>query len=146
MFPRDWWGGSGAPARASRVGLAVAMLAGAAAQLTCGPDAPLGEPDNPRPALATDEPARIAFAAPRLPSGSLRGHNLLLVTIDTLRADAVGAYGGRRVPTPTLDRLSREGMRFDAAFAHAPMTLPSHASILTGRSYRMSALMARAAS
>jgi len=56
--------------------------------------------------------------------------NLLLVTIDTLRADALGSYGGS--PTPNLDRLAAHGARFDAAHAHAVVTLPSHASILSG--------------
>ncbi len=58
--------------------------------------------------------------------------NILLVTIDTLRADAVGSYGGRAV-TPNLDRLAARGARFDFAHAHAVVTLPSHGSILTGR-------------
>jgi arylsulfatase A-like enzyme/Tfp pilus assembly protein PilF len=58
--------------------------------------------------------------------------NVLLVTIDTLRADVVGAYGGRAV-TPNLDRLAAHGARFELAHAHAVVTLPSHASILTGR-------------
>ena len=57
--------------------------------------------------------------------------NILLVTIDTLRADALGAYGGRAA-TPNLDRLASHGARFDFAHAHAVVTLPSHASILTG--------------
>jgi arylsulfatase A-like enzyme/Flp pilus assembly protein TadD len=58
--------------------------------------------------------------------------NVLLITIDTLRADALGTYGGPAA-TPALDRLAREGVRFDFAHAHAVVTLPSHASILTGR-------------
>jgi choline-sulfatase len=60
------------------------------------------------------------------------GQNLLLITIDTLRADALGAYGGRAA-TPNLDALASVGARFTFAHAHAVMTLPSHASILTGR-------------
>lgn len=58
--------------------------------------------------------------------------NVLLLTIDTLRADALGSYGGRAA-TPNLDRLAGRGVRFDFAHAHAVMTLPSHASILTGQ-------------
>jgi arylsulfatase A-like enzyme/tetratricopeptide (TPR) repeat protein len=58
--------------------------------------------------------------------------NVLLVTIDTLRADALGSYGGRAI-TPNLDRLAARGARFAFAHAHAVVTLPSHASILTGR-------------
>ena len=57
--------------------------------------------------------------------------NVLLITIDTLRVDALGFAGGE-AETPNLDRLSREGLRFDFAHSHAVVTLPSHASILTG--------------
>jgi arylsulfatase A-like enzyme/Tfp pilus assembly protein PilF len=60
------------------------------------------------------------------------GQNVLLLTIDTLRADALGAYGGQAA-TPALDRAASAGVRFDFAHAHAVLTLPSHASILTGR-------------
>lgn len=62
----------------------------------------------------------------------IEGQNVLLITIDTLRADALGSYGGPAA-TPALDRLAAEGVRFDFAHAHAVMTLPAHASILTGR-------------
>ena len=58
--------------------------------------------------------------------------NVLLITIDTLRGDALGAYGGAAA-TPNLDRLAAEGLRFTFAHAHAVVTLPSHSSILTGR-------------
>ena len=58
--------------------------------------------------------------------------NILLITIDTLRADVVGSYGGRAVTT-TLDALASRGARFEQVHAHAVVTLPSHASILTGR-------------
>lgn len=57
--------------------------------------------------------------------------NVLLVTIDTLRADALGSYGSGTA-TPVLDRLAAQGARFDFAHAHAVVTLPSHASMLTG--------------
>jgi arylsulfatase A-like enzyme/Tfp pilus assembly protein PilF len=57
--------------------------------------------------------------------------NVLLVTIDTLRADALGSYGGRAA-TPNLDRLAAHGARFTFAHSHAVVTLVSHASILTG--------------
>ena len=61
------------------------------------------------------------------------GLNVLLITIDTLRADAVGAYGNRAVSTPWLDRLSAGGVRFSDARAQSVVTLPSHANILSGR-------------
>ena len=57
--------------------------------------------------------------------------NVLVITIDTLRADALGSYGGAAA-TPNLDRLAAAGVRFEFAHAHAVVTLPSHASILTG--------------
>src|SRR5437867_2933078 len=59
--------------------------------------------------------------------------NVLLVTIDTLRADHVGCYGYKFASTPTIDGLASRGIRFETALAHAPLTGPSHASILTGR-------------
>lgn len=58
--------------------------------------------------------------------------NLLLVTIDTTRADRVGAYGHAGARTPTLDALAADGVRFESCSSTAPITLPSHASILTG--------------
>src|SRR5262245_31521918 len=80
----------------------------------------------------------VAIAAYRRP-GQLQAdlrpianQNVLLITIDTLRADALGSYGGRAA-TPALDRLAEQGVRFDFAHAHAVVTLPSHASILTGQ-------------
>src|SRR5262245_39945505 len=62
---------------------------------------------------------------------AIPGQNVLLITIDTLRADALGSYGGAAA-TPAIDRLAAEGVRFDFAHAHAVLTLTSHASILTG--------------
>ena len=73
---------------------------------------------------------------PLLQSGHLRGGNVLLVTIDTLRRDRLGAYGNGRGLTPTLDRLASSGVRYTHAYSHAPMTLPAHTSILTGRTPR----------
>jgi arylsulfatase A-like enzyme len=57
--------------------------------------------------------------------------NLLLVTLDTTRADALGAYGGKAV-TPSLDHLAAEGVVFEQASTVAPLTLPAHASLFTG--------------
>jgi len=61
------------------------------------------------------------------------GLNVLLVTIDTLRADAVGAYGRAGGPTPWIDRLASAGVLFTNAYAHNVVTLPSHVNILTGQ-------------
>lgn len=61
------------------------------------------------------------------------GLNVLVVTIDTLRADALGAYGRKGALTPITDRLAREGVVFEDAHAHNVTTLASHANILSGR-------------
>lgn len=61
-----------------------------------------------------------------------RAPDVYLVTIDTLRADHVGAYGYAAAQTPTLDALARDGVRFEQAFTASPITNTSHASILTG--------------
>ena len=61
------------------------------------------------------------------------GLNVLLITIDTLRADSLGAYGNAQVATPWLDRLSSGGVRFSRASAHNVVTLPSHVNILSGQ-------------
>lgn len=62
-----------------------------------------------------------------------RPRHLVVVTIDTLRADRLGAYGSTTVPTPHFDRLASEGVRAVDASAHVPITRPSHASLFTGR-------------
>jgi arylsulfatase A-like enzyme/Tfp pilus assembly protein PilF len=76
--------------------------------------------------------ASWCLRTPAFALGVTADRNILLVTIDTLRADALGSYGGRAI-TPNLDRLAAAGARFSFAHAHAVVTLPSHASILTGR-------------
>ena len=68
-------------------------------------------------------------ASPKAPEAR---PNVLLVTIDTLRADRVGCYGHASASTPVLDALAARGVRFETAVAHVPLTGPSHASILTG--------------
>ena len=57
--------------------------------------------------------------------------NVILVTIDTLRADHVGAYGNKTVQTPHLDRFAREGVVFEQAFSQTHITVPSHLSIMS---------------
>jgi len=79
----------------------------------------------------------------RTPSGTLLGRlaagvsasdlNLLVITLDTTRADRIGAYGFRDIQTPNLDRLAREGVLFEQAASAAPLTLPAHSSIFTGK-------------
>jgi tetratricopeptide (TPR) repeat protein len=61
-----------------------------------------------------------------------RPHNVVLITLDTTRADHLGCYGYASARTPRLDALAASGVRFVRAYAPAPLTLPSHASILSG--------------
>src|SRR2546423_1307912 len=58
--------------------------------------------------------------------------NVLVVTIDTLRADRLGIYGAANVATPVIDRLAREGAWAPQADAQSPLTRPSHVSIFSG--------------
>lgn len=76
----------------------------------------------------------VAACSQRSPAAApTRPVHVLLITIDTLRADALGAYGHKGGATPRLDRLAAGGVRFDRAHAHNVVTLPSHANILSGR-------------
>jgi len=61
-----------------------------------------------------------------------RGTPVVLISIDTLRADRLPAYGYTGVATPAIDRLRRDAMLFENAYTHSPLTLPSHASLLSG--------------
>src|SRR5438552_2341253 len=74
--------------------------------------------------------ARRAAPLP-ISSGECDGCNVLLITIDTLRSDRVGAFGGPPNLTPNLDRLAAAGLRLTRAYSSAPLTLPSHTSIMT---------------
>ena len=65
-------------------------------------------------------------------SSSSARPNVLIISIDTLRADHLGAYGSSRVKTPNIDALASRGARFDMAISQFSQTNPSHASLLTG--------------
>ncbi len=58
---------------------------------------------------------------------------IVLISIDTLRADHLPAYGYTKVKTPAIDALAADGVVFERAYSHAPQTLPAHASLLSGR-------------
>jgi arylsulfatase A-like enzyme/Flp pilus assembly protein TadD len=93
------------------------LAALAALVLACG-----GEPEPP-----AGSPEGVVSPGPRAPL------NVLLITIDTLRADALGAYDTSRRNSPNIDRLAAEGVLFEQVVASAPSTLPSHSSIMTGK-------------
>ena len=75
--------------------------------------------------------AAVAQNAPAAKS-TQGGLNVVLITIDTLRADHVGCYGDQQIKTPNIDGLAADGTRFERAFAVVPVTLPSHTTMLTG--------------
>jgi len=85
-----------------------------------------GKPLSGPPVEPPSEPP--VGAAAELP----RIENLVLVSIDTLRADHLGCYGNTVVETPNMDRLAREGVLFTAHTSSAPTTLCSHTSLMTG--------------
>src|SRR3978361_1963613 len=61
-----------------------------------------------------------------------RRPNVLVITIDTLRADHLGCYGAPLARTPAIDRIAAEGVRCTNAISAAPITMPAHSSIFTG--------------
>lgn len=85
--------------------------------VACSDPAPKDDPTE------TTAPAESASVRP----------NLLLITVDTLRADRLGIYGHTGAETPAMDGLGKQGAVAAQALSHVPMTLPSHASLLTGR-------------
>ncbi|MCI0619166.1 sulfatase-like hydrolase/transferase, partial [bacterium] len=74
----------------------------------------------------------FSFACEKRIANQPSKHNVLLITLDTTRADRLGCYGYASAQTLNLDALAHSGTRFNNAFTHVPLTRPSHASILTG--------------
>ncbi len=58
--------------------------------------------------------------------------NVVVITIDTLRADHLGCYGDKQIKTPNIDTLAQDGVRFERAYTPVPVTLPAHSSLFTG--------------
>ncbi len=84
--------------------------------------------------LATDPNVTLMWGQPTVFYPAERKHrNVLLIGVDTLRRDALSAFGGRVEVTPNLQRLAESGTAFDRAWSQAPFTVPSFASMLTGR-------------
>jgi choline-sulfatase len=78
------------------------------------------------------DPTRPAVLGELVHPGAAAAYNVLLVTLDTTRPDHLGCYGYKKIKTPAIDSLLEHGVRFDDAVTCVPITLPSHASILTG--------------
>ncbi|MGA2416915.1 MAG: sulfatase-like hydrolase/transferase, partial [Candidatus Sulfotelmatobacter sp.] len=78
----------------------------------------------------------ILLFSPALVAANAPAHktppNVILITIDTVRADHLGCYGDTNIQTPTLDALAQDGVVFERAVSQVPLTWPSHAAILTG--------------
>src|SRR4051812_7631754 len=83
-------------------------------------------------ALALAGAALLVPACRRGAAGTFRGAPVVLISVDTLRADHLPAYGYREVETPNLDALRQDSVLFDNAYSHVPLTLPSHTTIFTG--------------
>ena len=84
-----------------------------------------------KPVPAKTQPAP-GVTRPGITRSDVKRPSVILITIDTLRADHVGCYGAQTVKTPTLDALARDGVVFERAISQVPLTWPSHAAILTG--------------
>src|SRR5688500_18049226 len=72
----------------------------------------------------------VACAPP--PETPVERPNIVLISVDTLRSDRLPAYGYTKVETPAIDALRRDAVLYQRAYSHAPLTLPSHVSMLTG--------------
>ncbi|MAE61930.1 MAG: hypothetical protein CMJ49_11310 [Planctomycetaceae bacterium] len=70
----------------------------------------------------------IWFSQPAHP----RPRNVIIISLDTTRADHLGGYGNTRTITPNIDQFAAQGVLFETVYAPAPMTLPSHATMMTG--------------
>ncbi len=111
------------------------VLAGASVIAGCASESekpPVARKPVIEPRLIRVSPdLELVDAVPAEP-GTLAGCNLLLVTFDTTRPDRIGCYGNDAIGTPSLDSLAAAGVLFSNAIAPAPITLPSHASMMTG--------------
>jgi arylsulfatase A-like enzyme len=108
----------------------VALLACAALSLACGELAGFASCFRGVPPVAVPAvPTHLEALRPGRPRAPL---HVVLVSIDTLRADRLGVYGHDRATSPRIDRLAAEGVVFERAYSHAPKTAPSHMSLMTG--------------
>lgn len=127
----NWW--AALEARRSFLRRSAGVVVGAAIatlEAACG-----GKRPSVPSASTTTAPTVTAVPSPTIvPAAALhpRQPNVILITVDTLRADRIGVYGFARAHTPTLDQFAREGVRFAKAICQLPQTNASHASLLTG--------------
>jgi arylsulfatase A-like enzyme/Tfp pilus assembly protein PilF len=110
-----------------RIGWLVAALAAASIALVVAATRAWPVAHGRSEAAGAAAPVATGPQAPQAPL------NLLLVTLDTARADRFGAYGAADAVTPAFDGLAREGVQFTRALSPVPLTLPAHISLFTGR-------------
>ena len=109
---------------AAAAAVAAVVIASAYLALRWLPDGGPVSPDGaPKPAAGSRPPA---------PGRTAVAHNVILITLDTLRSDRLSCYGSDLVDTPNIDAFAAEGVRFANAASTVPFTLPAHASIMTG--------------
>ena len=120
-FPRGFFGGSDCDDSRPKWNPRGIEVAGNGIDENCTG----GDADPALPAARLKPRPTTRAGAPR--------HNILVVSIDSLRADHVGAWGYRRATTPAIDRLAARGTRFAWAFTSSPTTRPAITSLLTGR-------------
>src|SRR5258706_14447327 len=76
--------------------------------------------------------ALLLLLTPGSTAAGPQGVNVVLISIDTLRADHLGCYDYKNIRTPNIDALAQEGVRFEHAFTPVPITLPAHTALMTG--------------
>ena len=111
---------------------ALAVLVAMSAACRQDPASVSGPAEPAEPAESAERPAVAAAWKEAVGDLSPEGWSVVLITIDTLRADRLGCYGYADIETPHLDRLAGEGILFENAVTTVPFTLPAHSSIMTG--------------
>ena len=114
------------PTAIATVFAATAAVIAALGTTACAPE-PFDESPGPGPTAVGSQPRGVLSRG-----ASSARPPVILITIDTLRADRLSSYGSLRVKTPHIDRLAAEGIRFTNASTTVPFTLPAHSSIMTG--------------
>jgi arylsulfatase A-like enzyme/Tfp pilus assembly protein PilF len=117
------------------LGVSLTLLAGCerppGGDANSAPAAPFGGNSGGAPGTTGKTGGKPAGKRPKVAPAAAGSPNVLVVTLDTTRADRLGCYGYTGGQTPTLDGLATGGTRFDRAYCQVPLTLPSHVSLLT---------------
>ncbi len=110
-----------------------AVLAGCCTVALLGATACKSSEKQGTPSVAeTSQAVQSSQTAASSSNNAMKPTNIVLITLDTVRADHLHCYGDAKIKTPTIDALANSGVLFEKAVAQAPLTLPSHASMFTG--------------